>query len=200
MQSLGNDFILVDALEKPWTLMREAIATIAHRQYGIGFDQLLLLEPPEQPECDAHFRIFNADGSEAEQCGNGARAVALWMRDRKGAREVVRFSMIQGRRLECYLLRDNQVAVSFSPPIFLPSEAPMLGAVNLGNPHAVFLVDHWPLLGMDKEKIKWANQQPQFPNGVNVGFMQILNSSHIRLQVIERGSGLTLACGSGACA
>ncbi|GAA5187057.1 diaminopimelate epimerase [Ferrimonas gelatinilytica] len=218
MHGLGNDFMVVDGVTQNLYLSPEAIRRLADRHTGIGFDQLLLVEPPYDPDLDFHYRIFNADGSEVEQCGNGARCFARFVRN-KGLvnRNVVTVSTQRGN-LTLKLEGEDRVQVDMGVPDFTPSALPfrankpeknylllteqqtvLAGAVSVGNPHCVLQVD-------DVESAPVATLGPllerheRFPKGVNVGFMQVLSRDHIRLRVFERGVGETRACGTGACA
>lgn len=218
MHGLGNDFMVVDNVTQNVFFSKEKIQKLADRNFGIGFDQLLMVEPPYDPEQDFHYRIFNADGSEVSQCGNGARCFAHFVK-LKGLinRNKVVVSTKAGKMV-LYLEKDGQVTVNMGKPIFEPSQIPMkagkeegtyiiradehtvfCGAVSMGNPHCVLEVDDVDtapveLLGPLLEK------HERFPEGVNVGFMQCISPNHIKLRVFERGAGETLACGSGACA
>lgn len=218
MHGLGNDFMVIDNLTQNVFFSKDKIMQLADRNFGIGFDQMLLVEPPYDPDQDFHYRIFNADGSEVSQCGNGARCFARFVR-MKGLinRNKITVSTKNGRMV-LYLENDGQVTVNMGKPKFEPAAVPMkankqentyliraedhtvmCGAVSLGNPHIVMVVDNIDTapvhtLGPMLEK------HERFPEGVNVGFMQILSRKHIKLRVFERGSAETLACGSGACA
>ena len=218
MHGLGNDFVVIDAVRQSINLNKEQIRNIADRHFGIGCDQLLLVERPTTPEADFRYRIFNADGSEVEQCGNGARCFARFVRDQgltdKEALTVETAKGIIYPRIE----GNGEVTVNMGIPRFDPAALPFIakqqqprytlnvlgqditiGAVSMGNPHAVYVVD-------DTDNAAVASlgpaitHHPHFSNGVNSGFMQIVDSGHIRLRVHERGSGETLACGTGACA
>lgn len=218
MHGLGNDFMVVDNLTQNVFFSKEKIMQLADRNFGIGFDQLLLVEPPYDPDQDFHYRIFNADGSEVSQCGNGARCFARFVR-MKGLinRNKVTVSTKNGKMV-LYLENDGNVTVNMGRPKFAPNTIPMkankqeatylvragdttvmCGAVALGNPHCVTIVDD-----IDSAPVETLGplieQHERFPEGVNVGFMQIVSSKHIKLRVYERGAGETLACGSGACA
>lgn len=218
MHGLGNDFVVIDNLTQNVFFSKEKIRQLADRNFGVGFDQMLLVEPPYDPDQDFHYRIFNADGSEVAQCGNGARCFGRFVK-MKGLinRNKIVVSTKAGRMV-LYLEGDGQVTVNMGKPKFHPSEIPMkankaestyviraddttvfYGAVSLGNPHCVLEVDDIDTapvesLGPILEK------HERFPEAVNVGFMQILSPEHIKLRVFERGAGETLACGSGACA
>ena len=218
MHGLGNDFMVVDAISQPFRLGPEMIRELADRNFGIGFDQLLVVEPPGLPDVDFRYRIFNADGSEVEQCGNGARCFAKFVRDQRLTnKKVIRVQTAAGV-IELRVVKDGMVMVNMGVPELNPPAIPFaaeqrrnvyavetgvgtieLSAVSMGNPHAVIVVDDvdtapvadlGPLL----------ENHPQFPSRANIGFLQIISRSHARLRVYERGSGETLACGSGACA
>ena len=218
MQGLGNDFMVVDGVTQKVFFNPEVIRQLADRHFGIGFDQLLLVEPPYDPELDFHYRIFNADGSEVEQCGNGARCFARFVR-LKGLTNKDRINVsTQKGHIVLQLEKDNQVTVYMGVPDFEPANSPfkaqkaektylirareqtvLCGAVSMGNPHCVLEVDDIGTelvasLGPELES------HERFPARVNVGFMQILNAREINLRVHERGAGETLACGTGACA
>jgi diaminopimelate epimerase len=218
MHGLGNDFMVVDAISQPFRLRPEMIRDLANRNFGIGFDQLLVVEPPGLPDVDFRYRIFNADGSEVEQCGNGARCFARFVRDQRLTnKKVIRVQTAKGV-IELRIGREGMVMVNMGVPEFNPPAIPFaadrrkdvytvdvdgqtveLSALSMGNPHGVLLiedVDQAPVetLGPKLER------HPRFPARANIGFLQILDRTHIRLRVFERGSGETLACGSGACA
>ncbi len=218
MHGLGNDFVVIDNVTQNVFFSKEKISQLADRNFGIGFDQLLVVEPPYDPEQDFHYRIFNSDGSEVSQCGNGARCFARFVK-MKGLtnRNKIVVSTKAGR-IVLYHERDGQITVNMGEPIFEPTKIPLkankqeniyiirendhtffCGAVSMGNPHCVLLVDD--VETADVEGIgKTLVAHERFPEGANIGFMQILNSGHIKLRVYERGVGETLACGSGACA
>jgi diaminopimelate epimerase len=218
MHGLGNDFVVIDATRKPVALDPERVRRIARRRFGIGCDQVLVVDPPPTPDVDFGYRIFNADGGEVGQCGNGARCFARFVRD-KGlfTGDTVRVRTLAGR-MDLHLEADGQVTVDMGVPDFDPGALPMtvpvrdqryrvevdgeiveLGAVSMGNPHAVIEVE-------DIDRAPVARLGPLleshvlFPHRVNVGFVQSLGRDRIRVRVFERGSGETLACGSGACA
>ncbi|QJD29419.1 diaminopimelate epimerase [Methylococcus geothermalis] len=218
MQGLGNDFVVIDAIHQAVNLDAAGLRRLADRHYGIGCDQILLVEPPPSDEVDFRYRIFNADGSEVAQCGNGARCFARFVRD-KGLidRDEIRVETASGRmvlRLEA----GGEVRVDMGVPRHAPAEVPLLaaeerlgytvnidgvdwtfGAVSMGNPHAVITVpdvDAAPVARVGAA----LERHELFPERANIGFMQVLDSHHARLRVYERGTGETLACGSGACA
>jgi len=218
MQGIGNDFVVFDAIAQRVELTPAQLRHIADRRFGIGCDQILLIESPRLADTDFHYRIFNADGSEVEQCGNGARCFARFVHD-KGLSEKteLRVGTAAGRIL-LKLQADGLVTVDMGAPVLEPALIPFnaparavtyalklgdetltISAVSMGNPHAVMRVD-------DVETAPVAQlgpaleQHADFPKRVNVGFMQIIESKRIRLRVHERGAGETLACGTGACA
>ncbi|MDI1301341.1 MAG: diaminopimelate epimerase [bacterium] len=220
MHGLGNDFMVVDLVTQRVRLESEQIRQLADRHFGIGFDQLLLVEPPDNPDVDFRYRIFNADGSEVSQCGNGARCFARFVRERRLThKDVLRVQTASGI-IELRINEGGQVTVDMGAPHLAPAEIPFvadadadalthtvdvagqpvtLSVVNMGNPHAVLRVD-------DVDAAAVATLGPvlenhaRFPERVNVGFMQIVDAHRIRLRVFERGTGETLACGTGACA
>ncbi len=218
MQGLGNDFVVIDAINQLFNPDVTQLRFIADRHFGVGCDQILLVEPARLPQVDFTYRIFNADGSEVEQCGNGARCFARFVHDQglttKSEIPVATASGIIHLRLQ----DDGQVTVNMGAPVFSPARIPFIAeteasvyplevagetldisVLSIGNPHAVLRVndvDSAPVIELG-EKIE---SHPRFPQRVNVGFMQILDRQHLRLRVFERGSGETLACGSGACA
>lgn len=218
MHGLGNDFVVIDNVTQNVFFSKEKIQQLSNRNFGIGFDQLLMVEPPYDPDQDFHYRIFNADGTEVSQCGNGARCFARFVR-MKGLtnRNKIVVSTKAGRMV-LYLEKDGQVTVNMGVPEFEPNLVPIkaskrekiyilraqehtffCGAVSMGNPHCVLLVDD--VLTADVETMgPLLASHERFSEGANVGFMQIVNHSHIKLRVFERGVGETLACGSGACA
>lgn len=218
MQGLGNDFMVVDNLTQNVFFSKEKITQLADRNFGVGFDQMLLVEPPYDPDQDFHYRIFNADGSEVSQCGNGARCFARFVK-MKGLinRNKITVSTKNGKMI-LYLENDGQVTVNMGKPRFEPADIPMkankaentyliragehtvmCGAVSMGNPHIVTIVDDVETAPVETLG-PLLEQHERFPEGVNVGFMQVVSAKHIKLRVFERGSGETLACGSGACA
>lgn len=218
MQGLGNDFVVIDATKRPFSQPPDAIRRLADRRFGVGFDQLLLVEPPPGGDFDFSYRIFNADGGEVGQCGNGARCFARFVREQGlSDRDRLRVATVGGA-LELRLRSDGQVTVDMGRPRLEPRDVPLLvaqrasayklvvgdeavefGAVSMGNPHAVLRVPDVELAPV--EQLGRALQaHPAFPESVNVGFMQICDTAEVRLRVFERGSGETPACGSGACA
>jgi diaminopimelate epimerase len=218
MHGLGNDFIVLNLPGDDCLPNRDQWRALADRHGGIGFDQALVLLPPRRSSTDVFYRVFNADGGEVEQCGNGARCVAALLHRRgQGNGGTLTMDSVGGL-LHARVLADGRVSVDMGVPDFdprsLPFDAPAiaatysitaggqsieLGAVSIGNPHAVLRVE--AVESAPVEHIGRALQaSPHFPRQVNVGFMQIIQSGEIRLRVYERGVGETLACGTGACA
>ena len=229
MQGAGNDFVVLDAISQAVDFSAEQWRRLADRRFGVGADQILVVERPTVPGCDFRYRIFNSDGGEVEQCGNGARAFARFVSDKglSGERSirVQTMSGIIAPRLE----EDGSVTVDMGAPVLEPAAVPfdaeglegqaegrdtlwplmvhqgvlettvLVSTVSMGNPHAVQVVD-------DVDTAPVAELGPQiehhlrFPKRVNAGFMQVLERHHIQLRVFERGAGETLACGTGACA
>ena len=218
MQGLGNDFVVIDAINQSIDMTRELSRRLADRRFGIGCDQLLLVEPARLAGTDFHYRIFNADGSEVEQCGNGARCFARFVREQGLThRDEIPVGTAAGA-IRLNIQADGQVSVDMGSPRLEPAEIPFLadaraasyqlaidgnalsiGAVSMGNPHAVLRVDDVDQAPVARLGSR-IEQDQHFPNRVNVGFMQIVDRGHIRLRVWERGAGETLACGTGACA
>lgn len=218
MQGIGNDFVVFDAMRQRVELTPEIVRRYADRRFGIGCDQILLVEPPQLPGTDFHYRIFNADGSEVEQCGNGARCFARFVRDQGLTdKDTIPVGTAAGR-IQLHVESDGQVRVDMGRPELRPDRIPFvaeaqadayaievagqtltIGAVSMGNPHAVLLVDDLDSAPV-AELGPLLESHPRFPQRVNVGFMQILSPQHVRLRVYERGAGETLACGTGACA
>ena len=215
MHGLGNDFIVFEAPADA-VISAEAIRRLADRRTGIGFDQALLLQPPQAAGTDVFYRIFNADGSEVEQCGNGARCIGRLVAGRLSRREVVMDS--PAGRVDAVLRDDGQVSVDMGEPNFDPASLPFeatrradvyplrvgqselrISAVSMGNPHAVILVPSVRDAAVDTLGPAVENHS-RFPKRTNVGFMEVVDRGHIRLRVFERGVGETQACGTGACA
>lgn len=218
MHGLGNDFVVIDAINQQIDLTPEKIHQWANRHYGIGFDQLLLVEPPASANADFKYRIFNADGGEVFQCGNGARCFARFVREKKlSDQSEIRVDTGSGQLLLLFE-DDGLITVNMGVPRHAPDEIPILkeqeakfysvmvnqsekafGAVSMGNPHAVIQVNDIktaPVGELGRE----LESHPIFPERANIGFMQVVDRRHIKLRVFERGAGETLACGSGACA
>lgn len=219
MHGLGNDFVVFDAINQSLALTPAQVRFLADRRFGIGCDQLLLVERAQQAGVDFRYRIFNADGSEVQQCGNGARCFARFVRD-KGLtdKDAIMVETASGI-ITLYIEADGQVRVNMGKPNFAPNSLPFLaeeqqlvyevelepeepltiGAVSMGNPHAVLQVEDIERAPVQALGPK-LESHPRFPERVNVGFMQVLNSGSIRLRVYERGAAETMACGTGACA
>ncbi len=217
MHGLGNDFVVFDAINQKVELSPEQLRFIANRRFGIGCDQVLLVESPRLPGTEFHYRIFNADGSEVEQCGNGARCFARFVRE-KGltSHDVIDVGTAAGPiRL---FIEGDQVRVNMGAPVLEPERIPFIadeqkpsyrievegqrleiGAVSMGNPHAVLRVDDVTSAPV-KRLGPLLESHPRFPERVNVGFMAVRSRREIDLRVYERGAGETLACGTGACA
>jgi diaminopimelate epimerase len=225
MQGAGNDFVMIDGFSTPIKLTAAQIKKIANRNFGVGCDQLLIVEKTSLPNVDFKYRIFNADGGEVEQCGNGARCFVRFVRA-KGLTQKHEISVETASGLITLTLRDdNQVTVNMGAPRFEPAEIPFIAevraktyalqpsiyaayehtfnidivAVSMGNPHAVLIVDNVDTANV-AELGPAIESYAQFPQRVNAGFMQVLNPHEIKLRVYERGAGETLACGTGACA
>ena len=218
MQGLGNDFIMIDGINQKLDLSQDQARRIADRKHGIGCDQILMVEAPQQSGIDFNYRILNADGGEVEQCGNGARCFAIFVKD-KGLtdKDTIRVQT-KGSLMTLSLEPDNRVTVNIGVPSFEPADIPLIAseqqdtydivlngsivkvaALALGNPHAVQIVDDVDTAQV-AEQGPLLESHPRFPNRVNAGFMQIVDRDHARVRVYERGVGETLACGSGACA
>lgn len=218
MHGLGNDFVVLDALTHPISLSPLQLRRIADRHFGVGCDQVLLVEPPRLADTDFYYRIFNADGGEVEQCGNGARCFVRYVRDRGLTTKAEIRVGTRGGVIVPRLEDDGQVTVNLGVPEFEPARIPFdatarapiyaldvggrsveVSALSMGNPHAVQVVT-------DIERAPVAEQgplierHPRFPQRVNAGYMQIVSRRRILLRVYERGAGETLACGTGACA
>jgi diaminopimelate epimerase len=218
MHGLGNDFMVIDGVTQNVELSASEIEQWADRHFGLGFDQLLLVEPPTRPDRDFRYRIFNADGSEVENCGNGARCFARFVLEQKLTTNTTIRVETAGGDLELRIQEDGQVTVDMGRPRMRPEKIPFtapeksllyplevngqtlqISAVNVGNPHCVLRVDD--VLNADVENLGPAiESHSRFPQRVNAGFMQIVDRKTIRLRVFERGVGETLACGTGACA
>lgn len=222
MHGLGNDFMVVDAVNQAFDPKEAPLSEWSDRFRGVGFDQLLVVEKPSSEAVDFRYRIFNADGGEVEQCGNGARCFVRFVVDKglTDKKEIV--VETAGGVIVPKLLDNGLVTVNMGRPHFMPSEIPFVPAadeddaalthivlvglesvpvscVNMGNPHAVIAVDDIDTAPVEKWGAAIESHQ-QFPERVNVGFMQVMNSEHICLRVYERGAGETQACGTGACA
>jgi diaminopimelate epimerase len=218
MHGAGNDFVVLDGITQKIELTPAQYQALADRHFGVGCDQILLVQAATRPDCDFRYRIFNADGGEVQQCGNGARCFVRFVHDQgltpKREIRVETASGIIVPKLE----DDGRVTVNMGPPRFVPAEIPFvaaeqaltyvidvdgeaieISALSMGNPHAVRVVCDTETAPVQTLGAK-IEQHPSFPERVNVGFMQILQRRAIQLRVFERGSGETLACGTGACA
>lgn len=219
MHGLGNDFMVVDLISQRAFFDAMTIRRLADRHFGIGFDQLLIVEAPDFPNVDFKYRIFNADGSEVEQCGNGVRCFAQFVHARQLTNKKRFKVQTSAGIVEPELGENGWVRVNMGYPKFLPNEIPFIAdepdalydialadhqqltidVVNMGNPHAVTIVTD--VLTADVANIgPQVESHERFPQRVNAGFMQIIDEKHARLRVFERGVGETMACGTGACA
>jgi diaminopimelate epimerase len=217
MHGIGNDFVIVDCRTRPLALSPAQIARIGNRHFGVGFDQLLTIEPAQDPACEFAYGIYNIDGARAMQCGNGVRCVAAWLH-RAGAlgTTVTRLQSPSGP-VAVELLDGGDARVEMGMPRFAPADVPLdlpaadpyrlrvgdidvaFGAVSMGNPHALIEVADANAAPLDSLGAELSTNV-HFPQGCNVGFVQVRDRARIRLRVWERGAGATLACGSGACA
>jgi len=218
MHGLGNDFMVVDLISQRAYLRDDQIRQLADRHFGIGFDQLLLVEPPRQPDMDFRYRIFNADGGEVENCGNGARCFARFVIDQRLTHKREFKVETLGGPLTLQVDDDGRVRVDMGTPRFTPADVPFVAdndellhhleiegqtvafsIASMGNPHAVLQVEDIDSAPLNELGPK-LQQHPSFPRQANIGFMQIDSPHAVRLRVYERGVGETLACGTGACA
>jgi diaminopimelate epimerase len=218
MQGVGNDFVVLDAVNQRVELDANRVRRIADRHFGIGCDQVLLIERPRTPGTDFYYRIYNADGSEVQHCGNGARCFLRYVRDKGlSTKTEIRVETLSGVIVPRFQA-DGQVTVDMGPPEFAPAKIPFvadkqeltyglevagqsveISALSMGNPHAVQLVDdvdQAPVLTQGP----LIERHPRFPQRVNAGYMEVVDRHQIKLRVYERGAGETLACGTGACA
>lgn len=218
MHGLGNDFVVLDATAHPIELTPAQVRLLADRHFGVGCDQLLLVEKARTADTDFYYRIFNSDGGEVEQCGNGARCFVRFVHERGlSAKSRIRVGTLSGV-IEPQLEADGRVTVNMGVPVFEPARVPFkaleraltydldyeqklfkISVLSMGNPHAVQVVADIDLapVKVDGPVIEG---HPRFPKRVNAGFMQVVSRNHIKLRVYERGAGETLACGTGACA
>jgi diaminopimelate epimerase len=219
MHGLGNDFMIVDSIRQKVNLTSEKIAQLARRDTGIGFDQCLLIEKSHEAGIDFFYRIFNANGNEVGQCGNGARCLARYVHYYQLSEKLELSIATHTTQMRLYLNNDQSVTVDMGPPQFEPKNIPInikqqattytipignqelyhVHAVSIGNPHAVVVIPNTTLADVPRIG-QQISEHPLFPEQTNVGFMQIIDPHHIRLRVYERGSGETKACGSGAVA
>ena len=218
MHGLGNDFMVIDAINQSVDLSTTQVRSLADRHRGIGFDQLLLVEAATTAAADFRYRIYNADGGEVGQCGNGARCFMRFVHDRGLSEKSELCVETRSGQLQLVLEADGQVTVDMGEPRLAPADIPFdaaefaqtyalevdnetleITALSMGNPHAIILVDAVKTAPVERLGPLIENN-PRFPQRVNAGFMQIIDPEHIRLRVYERGAGETQACGSGACA
>ena len=218
MQGTGNDFVVFDAISQSVKLSPAQLQYLGNRHFGVGCDQILLLENPVNAEADFFYRIFNADGSEIEQCGNGARCIARFAQLKKLTDKTDIRVETKGGIISLHLTADNRVVVNMGEPRLEPASVPfvaekreltypltvgaetrMITALSMGNPHAVQFVDNIDSAPVAVEG-PIIEHHPRFPAGANAGFVQVLSADTIRARVFERGAGETLACGTGACA
>jgi diaminopimelate epimerase len=218
MQGAGNDFVVIDATRTPFALDAAQIRALADRRFGVGCDQVLVVERAESADADFRYRIFNADGGEVEQCGNGARCFVVFVRERGlTTKREIRVETKAGVIVPA-LMPDGEVVVDMGAPRFQPDGIPLVGgtgaleepldvggrtvsisALSMGNPHAVQRVEDVDAAPVATEGPLIENHQ-RFPRRVNAGYMQVVDRANIRLRVWERGAGETLSCGTGACA
>lgn len=218
MHGAGNDFVVLNGIRQPVNLTPEQARRIADRHFGVGCDQILVVEPPSAPDADFRYRIFNADGGEVEQCGNGARCFVRYVHDQGlTAKTEIRVET-RGGLIVPRLEADGEVTVNMGVPRFEPREIPFaaerraltyalevegesveISALSMGNPHAVLLVEDVDAAPVSVQGPR-IERHPRFPRRVNAGYMQVVDRGHLRLRVFERGAGETLACGTGACA
>lgn len=218
MHGAGNDFVVLDLISQRYRLRPQDVRKLADRHFGVGCDQVLVVEPPSRPDVDFSYRIFNADGNEVEQCGNGARCFARFVRDKKlTSKRIITVETACGT-IELRVHNRQDVEVNMGVPVFEPADIPFaadaladsyplqvdgttveIGALSMGNPHAVLRVDN--VAAADVARLgPLIECHRDFPRRVNVGFMEVLSEQAIKLRVFERGVGETLACGTGACA
>jgi diaminopimelate epimerase len=218
MQGLGNDFVVVDATRTPFTLTPSQVRALADRRFGVGCDQVLVVEPSTSRDADFRYRIFNADGFEVEQCGNGARCFVIFVRDHGlTQKQEIRVETAAGIIVP-RLMSDGEVVVDMGAPRFHPEEVPFvdgqdaivepldvdgtivkISVLSMGNPHAVQVVDDVDAAPVTTQGPS-IERHPRFPQRVNAGYMQVVDRANIRLRVWERGAGETPSCGTGACA
>lgn len=218
MQGLGNDFVVIDTITQSVKLTTRQLRQMANRHVGIGCDQIILIDPPTRPEADFYYRIFNANGQEVEQCGNGARAAVRFFYDNRLTHKTHLYADCLGGQLECTLEPDHTITLKMGEPIFTPEKIPFItekesllypieiegktlsmSVISMGNPHAIVKVP-----SVNKVPLKTVgplfSTHKSFPNGVNVGFMEIIDRSRLLLRTYERGVGETLCCGTNSCA
>ncbi len=218
MHGAGNDFVVIDGVRQSVALTPDKLRFIADRHFGIGCDQILLVEKSLRHDADFRYRIFNADGGEVEQCGNGARCFVRFVHEKKLTSKKAIVVETKSGLISPRLEEDGRVTVNMGAPILEPARIPFvsdsdaaiqplevdgqsvqISAVSMGNPHAVQVVENVDNAPVERQGCL-IERHPRFPNRVNVGFMQVVDRSHIKLRVYERGAGETLSCGTGACA
>lgn len=218
MHGAGNDFVVLDGVRQPIALSTEQLRLLADRHFGVGCDQILLVEKPRHAGADFRYRIFNADGGEVEQCGNGARCFVRFVHDQKLTSKTEIVVETHRGLIKPRLEADGRVTVNMGAPVFDAARLPFtdgtgginepldvagetlqISAVSLGNPHAVQVVENIETAAVATLG-PLIEHHPRFPKRVNAGFMQVMDRNHIRLRVYERGTGETLSCGTGACA
>jgi len=218
MHGAGNDFVVLDGVRQNIQLTPEQLRLMADRHFGVGCDQILIVEKPVNKEADFRYRIFNADGGEVEQCGNGARCFMRFVHDQKLTTKREILVETRGGLISPRLQEDGRITVNMGPPVFDPALVPFEGgsgavkeplevagkileisAMSMGNPHAVQLVADIEQAPLEKLG-PLIEHHPRFPKRVNAGFMQVMDRHSLRLRVYERGAGETLSCGTGACA
>lgn len=218
MHGLGNDFVVIDAVTQNVRVTASMARRLADRHLGIGCDQVLVVEPPSDKTLDFDYKIFNSDGGEVEQCGNGARCLARFIRDRNLSGKNTIKVKTMNRIISVTINKDKLVSVDMGIPALEPSDVPIvestklttyaininneqfdISAISMGNPHAVLFVDNVESAPVSKIGQE-LQSHAQFPKQVNVGFAQVMNRQHLKLRVYERGAGETRACGTGACA
>ena len=218
MHGLGNDFVVIDAVRQTINVSPEMVRRLAHRNLGIGCDQVLVIEPPSEKNIDFNYRIFNCDGAEVEQCGNGARCLGRYIFDQRLSGKKSVLVKTKNRVMEIQSSSKNLITANMGAPVFKPADIPFvaeqqdklytididnqpysISAISMGNPHAVIQVEDIETAAVEAFGSQ-LQAHPRFPESVNVGFMEIVDPQHIKLRVFERGVGETQACGSGACA
>jgi len=218
MHGLGNDFMVIDLISQRASLSPKQIRSLADRHTGIGFDQLLLVEAPQNPQADFRYRIFNADGTEVEQCGNGARCFGRFVREQRLTRKKRICAETLAGLIEIHVQEANRVCVDMGAPRFAPAQIPFItesqrpsypldvggqvqevAVLSMGNPHAVLRVEQVKTARVAQLGAR-IERHPCFPARVNVGFLQVTGRHTGKLRVWERGVGETRACGTGACA
>ena len=218
MHGAGNDFVVLDGIRQRISLSTEQLRLLADRHFGVGCDQILLVEKAHDASADFRYRIFNADGGEVEQCGNGARCFVRFVHEQKLTKKPEIVVETHSGLIRPRLEEDGCVTVNMGAPVFEPTRIPftegtgavsetldlagetlLISVVSMGNPHAVQIVEDIEAAAVETQG-PLIEHHPRFPKRVNVGFMQVMDRHSVRLRVFERGSGETLSCGTGACA